>query len=104
MLLYAVVPGFYAEIERAADATLAGRPVVVGGDPRKRGLVQAATLDAQAAGVRLEAARPAKVRTGPARKKARKRRATGGAGNGSVAVREHGETDDVSAAGTDGER
>jgi len=59
---------------------------------------------AQAAGVRLEAARPAKVRTGPARKKARKRRATGGAGNGSVAVREHGETDDVSAAGTDGER
>jgi DNA polymerase-4 len=53
VLLYAVVPGFYAEIERAADPTLAGRPVVVGGDPRKRGAVQSATADALAAGVTL---------------------------------------------------
>jgi DNA polymerase-4 len=51
MLLYAEVRGFYAEFERAADPTLSARPVIVGGDPRKRGAVQAATPDARAAGV-----------------------------------------------------
>jgi DNA polymerase-4 len=50
-VLYAEVPRFYAEVERARDLALADRPVVVGGDPRKRGLVQAATADALAAGV-----------------------------------------------------
>jgi nucleotidyltransferase/DNA polymerase involved in DNA repair len=50
-ILFADVPGFYAEVERATRPDLAGRPVVVGGDPRKRGLVQAATRDAEAAGV-----------------------------------------------------
>lgn len=50
-VLYVEVPGFYAEVERAADPSLAGRPVIVGGDPRKRGLVQAATADACAVGV-----------------------------------------------------
>jgi DNA polymerase-4 len=50
-LLFAEVPRLYAEAERAADPSLAGRPVIVGGDPRKRGLVQSATLDALAAGV-----------------------------------------------------
>jgi nucleotidyltransferase/DNA polymerase involved in DNA repair len=52
-ILYADVPGFYAEVERIANPGLAERPVVVGGDPRKRGLVQAATQDALAAGVVL---------------------------------------------------
>jgi DNA polymerase-4 len=50
-ILYADVPAFYAEVERAVRPELAGRPVIVGGDPRKRGLVQAATPDAVAAGV-----------------------------------------------------
>lgn len=50
-LFYADVPDFYAEVERAANAALADRPVIVGGDPRKKGLVQAATADARAAGV-----------------------------------------------------
>lgn len=54
VVLYAEVPCFYASVERAAAPELAGRPVIVGGDPRKRGLVQAATPDALAAGVRLE--------------------------------------------------
>ena len=45
------MPGFYAEVERAASPALADRPVVVGGDPRKKGTVQAATADARAAGV-----------------------------------------------------
>jgi len=52
-LLYAEVPGFYAAVERAADPALASRPVIVGGDPRKRGLVQSATEEALAAGVRV---------------------------------------------------
>ncbi len=52
-LLYAEVPRFYAEAERAADPALADRPVIVGGDPRKRGLVQSATLDALSLGVEL---------------------------------------------------
>jgi DNA polymerase-4 len=51
MLMYAEVPGFYAEFERASDPSLEGRPVIVGGDPRKRGAVQAATADARALGV-----------------------------------------------------
>jgi nucleotidyltransferase/DNA polymerase involved in DNA repair len=51
MLLYATVPGFYAEVERGLDGSLAERPVIVGGDPRKGGLVQAATADAVGAGV-----------------------------------------------------
>jgi DNA polymerase-4 len=50
-VLYAEVPGFYAEVERAARPDLAARPVIVGGDARKGGLVQAATADALAAGV-----------------------------------------------------
>ncbi len=50
-LLYAQVPRFYAEVERATRPELRDRPIVVGGDPRKRGLVQAATEDALAQGV-----------------------------------------------------
>lgn len=53
-ILFAEVPQFYANVERGEDPELRGRPVIVGGDPRKRGLVQAATLDALAAGVTLE--------------------------------------------------
>lgn len=51
MLIYALVPGFYAEVERSLDPALLDRPVIVGGDPRKRGLVQAATADAVGDGV-----------------------------------------------------
>lgn len=54
VVLYAEVPCFYASVERAAAPELASRPVIVGGDPRKRGLVQAATPDALAVGVRAE--------------------------------------------------
>jgi len=51
VLLYATIPGFYAEVERAVQPALSDRPVIVGGDPRKRGTVQGATPDARAAGV-----------------------------------------------------
>ena len=53
-ILYAEVPNFYASIERADHPALVARPLIVGGDPRKRGLVQSATADALAAGVTLE--------------------------------------------------
>jgi len=53
-ILFAEVPQLYATVERSEDPALRERPVVVGGDPRKRGLVQAATPDALAAGVTLE--------------------------------------------------
>jgi len=50
-VLYVEVPGFYAEVERARDPGLAGRPVLVGGDPRKHGAVQAASAEARGEGV-----------------------------------------------------
>ena len=53
MLLYATVRGFYAEVERRGDTLLRERPVIVGGNPRKRGTVQSATPDAIAAGVEI---------------------------------------------------
>jgi DNA polymerase-4 len=53
-VLFAEVPNFYASIERADHPGLVDRPVIVGGDPRKRGLVQSATADVLAEGVTLE--------------------------------------------------
>jgi DNA polymerase-4 len=52
-ILYAEIPSFYAAIERNDDPALGGRPVIVGGDPRKRGQVQAASPDALAQGVEV---------------------------------------------------
>ena len=54
IVLFAEVPYFYAAVERADDPALADRPVIVGGNPRKRGLVQAATGEALADGVTPE--------------------------------------------------
>jgi nucleotidyltransferase/DNA polymerase involved in DNA repair len=53
-ILFAEVPRFYAAVERADDPALANRPIIVGGDPRKRGLVQDASEEALAAGVTLD--------------------------------------------------
>lgn len=53
-VLYVEVPNFYASIERADHPDAVDRPAVVGGDPRKRGLVQSASADALARGVELE--------------------------------------------------
>ena len=50
-VLFVEVPSFYALVEQNLDPELRGRPVIVGGDPRKRGLVQAATPDALELGV-----------------------------------------------------
>ena len=53
-VIFAEVPCFYAMVEISQDPALAGRPVLVGGDPRKRGLVQSASPEALAAGVEIE--------------------------------------------------
>lgn len=52
-LLFVEVPCFYAEVERALAPEQRARPVIVGGNPRKRGRVQSASSDALAAGVQL---------------------------------------------------
>lgn len=52
-LLFVEVPCFYAAIERLRDPELRGRPLIVGGDPRKRGQVQSASPDALAVGVEI---------------------------------------------------
>ncbi len=52
-VLFAEVAEFYAAIERSEGPGGDPRPVIVGGHPRHRGLVQAATPDALAAGVRV---------------------------------------------------
>lgn len=48
---YAEVPEFHVEVARRADSALMGEPVVVGGDPAKRGKVVAASADLQALGI-----------------------------------------------------
>jgi DNA polymerase-4 len=51
MILYLYAPDFYAAVEQLDQPALRDRPVIVGGDPRKRGTVTSASDAARRAGV-----------------------------------------------------
>ncbi len=51
MIIFLYVPGFYAAVEQADQSALRGRVVVVGGDPRKRGTVTSASVEARRLGI-----------------------------------------------------
>jgi DNA polymerase-4 len=51
MILFLLVPGFYASVEQADHPELRGRPVLIGGHPRKRGTVNSVSVEAVPTGV-----------------------------------------------------
>ena len=48
---FAEVADFHVEVARLADPSIAKKPVLIGGDPTKRGKVVAASADLRALGM-----------------------------------------------------